>query len=313
MRNFFTTFCLSLFSIFLFAQNTIPVRELEVEIQDSIPVQMEESRDSLKLIDDYLKIAQYRRALELLNRINLTDSFVLLEKKVVIYEATQKYSLALACYESLIQLDPTSDYYRIQKANALYICEKIKPALALYEELCDSCDNVYLLKRIAMCYEKLNDERRARYHYARALDQDTTDAYATASLAKLLIKAGQYGLAKFVSDRYIAFDSTYNTINSLNAYAYYNLEMYGEAAQRFEKCLQRGDSSLFVTRGLGTTYFFMENDSLANPMLELAYKADTTNSQVLYALAQTFFNLDKYPEAIKYYEILLEKDIPSDY
>lgn len=345
MRKLFTAFCLSLFSVFSFAQNTIQVQKPYVEIRDSVPARSEEGQDSLKLIDEYLKTAQYRCALALLDSMNLTDT--LLEKKAIchvnlyeypqaiailyklsrentgnipvrlrlasIYEAVQKYSLALACYEELMELDPANDYYKIQKANSLYACEKINQALEQYKALCDSCDNVYLLKRLAMCYEKLNNDKSARYYYAMAWDQDTTDVYAAASLVKLLIKGGQYELAKFASDRYIAFDSTYNTMNSLNAYAYYNLNMYKEAAQRFEKCLQRGDSSLFVTRGLGTTYFFMENDSLANPMLELAYKADTTNSQVLYALAQTCFNLEKYQDAIKYYEILLEKDIPSDY
>jgi len=80
----------------------------------------------------------------------------------------------------------------------------------------------------------------------------------------------------------------------MHAVAYYNKNLYGNAAPRFEKCRAVGDSSLTVIRSLGISYFFLENDSAAYPYLKQAYESDTTNMTVLYAIASVSHNLGHY-------------------
>ena len=97
----------------------------------------------------------------------------------------------------------------------------------------------------------------------------------------------------------------------MHAVAYYNKNLYGNAAPRFEKCRAVGDSSLTVIRSLGISYFFLENDSAAYPYLKQAYESDTTNMTVLYAIASVSHNLGHYPEAIRAYQKLIEHELPN--
>ncbi len=326
-------------SISSFAQDTTVVGK---SIEN--PVLETESADSLALIDKHIDMYQFRKALDVL--ATMKPDKTLLEKKalchsslyeypqaieimekltkenpkdvslklklIALYEPTQKYSKIITCYDELVELDPTNDYYKIQRANFLYSRENYEGALEQYKNVCDSCDNNFLVKRLAMCYEKLNDTKNAKYLYARAWDLDTTDGFSATSLVKFLIKDRQYDLALFASDRYIAIDSTYTPMNSLNAFVYYCMDQYDEAARRFTKCLEKKDSSLLVTRSLGYAHFFMERDSLANFPLQLAYNKDTMDNKVLYPLAQTYFHLGDYPKAIELYEKLLKRKIPTE-
>ena len=350
MKKTVVALFLLLMSTYSFAQDTISVEKPEIVKESAPEMQIEtvEQRiglsDSITLVDKYLEKFQYRNALALLETLpqtralqekkanchaNLSEypkAIEILEKLseqypkdvalklklVSIYEQTQWFVKTITCYNELIELDPTNDYYKLQRANFLYSRENIRDALTQYKLLCDSCDNNFLVRRIASCYEKLNDLKTAKYLFARAWDLDTLDGFSAASLVKLLIKDYQYGLAIFASDRYMAFDSTYTSMNAMNAYAYHCDGQYDEAANRFQKCMERGDSSLLVTRTLGLSHFAMERDSLANPPLQLAYKQDTTNIKVVFALAQTYSFLEDYPNAIKYYAELMKQRLPTD-
>ena len=331
-------------------RDTIIIEELKVVEETPLVIQVgneEQSTslsDSIALVDKYIDKSQYRNALKLLEILPPTQA--LLEKKanchaslyeypqaigiletiseqnptntslklklISIYEQTQWFDKTMKCYNELLELDPENDYYKLQRANFLYSREKIREALAQYQELCDSCDNNFLVRRLASCYEKLNELKTAKYLFAKAYDLDTLDGYSAASLVKLLIKDRQYELAIYASNRYMASDSTYTTMNALNAYAYYCSEDYNGAARRFQKCMENGDSSLLVVRTLGFAHFTMQRDSLAHLPLQLAYKQDTTNIQVIYSLAQTYFFLGDYPNSIKYYTELMKQKVPTE-
>ncbi len=350
MKKLFVTFCLVSFCLFWitissFAQEMVVVQQSDSAIQVADKIQHDKSNDSVKLVDAYLNKYQYRQAIDLISKMKPTKE--LLEKKascyaslyeypqaveilemlakknpkdislklklISIYESTQKYSKTLASYNELIELDPTNEYYKIQRANFLYSRENFNGALEQYKELCDTCDNNFLSKRLAMCYEKLKDNKSAIYFYARAWDLDTMDGYSATSLTKLLILDKQYKLAIFASNRYVAFDTTYTPMNSMNAFAYFCSDNFDEAARRFQKCMARGDSSLLVTRTLGQTHFIMERDSLANLPLQLAYDKDTMDNKVLYPLAQTYANLGNYAKAIELYKTLMKRKIPEEH
>jgi tetratricopeptide (TPR) repeat protein len=343
MKKIFLTFCLFSITISSFTQDVV-IQQSDSVILEPPLIPAIEIPDDLTQVDEYMRLFQYRKALDLMAKMEPTKA--LLEKKAVchtnlyeypqaieileqfskrnpkdvalklqlisLYEPTQKYSKTMSCYQELVNMDPTNDYYRIQMANFLYSRDNFKDALETYKSVCDSCDNNFLVRRLAMCYEKLNDIKTAKYHYAKAWDLDTTDGFSAATLVKLLIVDKQYDLAIYASDRYVAFDSTYSPMNSLNAFAYYCSDMYDKSAGLFQKCMQKGDSSLLVTRGLGISHFFMERDSLANLPLQLAYTKDTTNLKVLYPLAQTYYNLGNYPEAIECYKELLKRKVPTE-
>jgi tetratricopeptide (TPR) repeat protein len=89
------------------------------------------------------------------------------------------------------------------------------------------------------------------------------------------------------------------------------LNDYTNAIANFEHCLLLGDTSLFINKYLGFSYFFSSNDNKAYPYLIQAFEQDSTNNSVLYALASVNQTIENYPEAIRLYEKLIHRVIPE--
>jgi tetratricopeptide (TPR) repeat protein len=116
-------------------------------------------------------------------------------------------------------------------------------------------------------------------------------------------------------------------MNALNAYVYYNLKYYNIAIDRFQKCLQQGDSSLFVNRGIGFSYYLasmdsvtMESlnmnsavmDSLTRFFLQKAFLQDTTNTNVLNILGKVNYKLGYYSEAVECFQKIVKGVTPAN-
>jgi tetratricopeptide (TPR) repeat protein len=227
------------------------------------------------------------------------------------YESVSLYPESIACYEKLIQMDSTNTYFQVRKADLLYCAGKYSTALEEYGKISPDYNPGYLKKSVAMCYEKINQVDSAGFYFAEAWKSDPKDAFSALSLVKLHIKQDDFVSALNDSEKFISQDTTNMQMNILNAFTYYKMDAYEEAVQGFEKCKAQGDSSLIVNRGLGISYFFLKNDSKALPCLIQAYAQDTTNMIVLYALASANYNLEKYPEAVGYYSMLVERAAPN--
>ncbi|MDR3266422.1 MAG: tetratricopeptide repeat protein, partial [Tannerella sp.] len=284
-------------------------------------------------LSGYLQKAQYQQAIEYINRQEVSKDFLyqkalcykslndfskaieLLEplseeypedipvklQLALCYESTLSYLKGVDCYEKLMQIDSTNVFFQVRKADLLYRAEKYPVALEEYFAINPEFNPGYLTKSIAMCYDKLNQPDSAKVYFSNAWEIDAKDSFSALSLVKIHLKQEDFQSALIVSEKFISRDSTNIQMNILNAHTYYSLNRYEEAAGRFEKCRLQGDSSLTVNKSLGISYYFLKNDSLAFPCLNQAYSQDTTNTNVLYALASVNYNLGYYPDAIKYY------------
>ncbi|GHV55950.1 hypothetical protein FACS1894182_01470 [Bacteroidia bacterium] len=296
------------------------------------------------VLTNYLRKAQYQQAIEYINSQEAT--FDLLYQKALCYkwlnnhsktieileflqnhypddipvqlelaqayEANLQYPKSIHYFERLIQADSTNTYFKVRRADLLYRAEKYTAALEDYRKIDpENYNPAYLKRSIALCYEKLNRPDSAKVYYQAAWDADIQDVFSALSLTKLCIQQQDYDQALLCSEFFLAGDSTNAQMNALNAFTYYNLNVYDEAVRRFEKCRAAGDSSLIVNRSLGISYYFLQNDSAAYPCLQWAYERDSTNRTVLYALASTQYNLSHYPEAIRSYQELIQRELAN--
>lgn len=86
------------------------------------------------LSDVYRKMKQYEKAIKVLAEYYEQNSVELLEKEAVIYLEMGKFSKGISCYKKIIAKDKErADIYILMGDAYLYLKEKIKTALKLYE------------------------------------------------------------------------------------------------------------------------------------------------------------------------------------
>ncbi|GHU63787.1 hypothetical protein FACS1894160_1590 [Bacteroidia bacterium] len=260
-----------------------------------------------KSLNDYLKAIDL---LEVLSEENPNDVPVKLQLALC-YESTLLYPKGIACYDELIKIDSANTYFQVQKADLLYRSGKYQDALDTYFKINQDANPAYREKNIGMCYEKLNQVDSAKIYYYTAWELEPKDPFLALSLVKIHLKKEDFESALNDSERFLSQDSTHLPMKVLNAFTHYSLNNYEKAAPLFEQCRTEGDSSVIVNRGLGISYYFLGNDSLALPYLNQAFLQDTTNMTVLYGLASVHFNLEQYPEAIACYQKLIEHETPN--
>lgn len=228
------------------------------------------------------------------------------------YMALSSWKKSADCYEYLTKLDTANVYYELQQGIMLSRLGNYSKALPIYNSLQSKYNLKSVYKYKAECFDKMNMPDSAAHYYAEAWKSNDFDTNSFASYVTLKIKAKDYQTAIEMTDNFIANDTTNLTINRLNALSYYATNfLYSEAAKRFERCYQMGDSSLQVSRGLGMSYYTLDSLNKAYPHLVRAYNYDTTSVNIIFPLADVCHLLQKDEEAAKYYTQLLDQLIPK--
>lgn len=233
----------------------------------------------------------------------------------ICYQALSKWDKSLECYNQLINKDSTNIYFRIQRADMYMRQDKYAEALSEYSTLTEKYGMDNMLRKIAQCYDNLNMPDSARVYYNKSWSKDFFDTFSVAGLINLDIKKGKTGYdeAIRISDHYVERDSTSQQINLLNALSYYAADLYEAAAARFEKCYNRGDSSLVVQRSLGFCYYSLGQNDKAYTFLLKASKIDSVNINILYALGVVANERSDYDTGKRCFGLLIDRAVPTDF
>lgn len=285
---------------FVFSQNTEnPLSHLLKNYQyqkalDYIETQ-EPSRESFfQKALCYKALGEYQKAiliLELLTQEN-KDDVQTLSELAICYQATANRKGSIECYNELIRIDTANIYFKIQKAELQFQQGKYEEALDLFYDIHHQNNSPNTLKQIAQCYEMMNEVDSAITYYRRVLSENPLDAFSTASLSNICLKEGLLPEGKSCSQTFMDMDTTNLQVNLLNALCYYATEQeYDEAINRFLKCELRGDTGLILNRSLGTSYYMIKNYYYSELYLDKAFRQDTTNNTVLFALASSSMEL----------------------
>lgn len=242
----------------------------------------------------YKALGEYQKAifiLELLNK-EYRDDVQILSELAICYQATANRKASVECYDELIRIDTANVYFKIQKAELQFQQGRYEDALSLFYNIYNQNNSSNTLKQIAQCYEMMNEVDSAMTYYRKTLSENPSDAFSTASLTNICLKEGLLPEGKDCSQAFMDMDTTNLQVNLLNALCYYASEQeYDEAINRFTKCELRGDTRLILNRSLGTSYYMIKNYYYSELYLDKAFRQDTTNNTVLFALATSSMEL----------------------
>lgn len=242
----------------------------------------------------YKALGEYKKSIDILTPLSLeyVGDIQILSELAICYQSMANRQASIDCYDQLIQIDSTNIYFKIQKAELQFQLGKYEKALELFYVIHDQGKSSNTLKQIAQCYEMMNEVDSAIHYYRKTLIENPMDAYSVASLTNICLKEGLLPEGKACSQTYMDMDTTNLQVNLLNALCYYaSEEEYPEAIDRFIKCEQRGDTGLILNRSLGTSYFMTKNYYYSEVYLDKAFRQDTTNNTVLFALASSSLEL----------------------
>lgn len=262
----------------------------------------------------YKALGNYPKSLEILYPLSkeYTADLQIIAEMAACYEALSQRQAGVDCYDELIRLDSINVYFKMQKADLLYQQGKYKESLELFRHINKEHMMTNSLKRVGQCFEKINMPDSAMIYFKEAWEANPKDVFSAANLVNLCLKSGRSLEAVAYSDKYIETDTTDQQMNLLNALGYYMLDNYEVSIAKFEKCHQRGDSSLILNRSLGLAYYSLNDSYSAQPFLERAYEQDTTNNNVLYCLAVACNDMGEHKKAIPHFLRLLGRTIPPD-
>jgi tetratricopeptide (TPR) repeat protein len=262
----------------------------------------------------YKALGEYQKAifiLELLNK-EYKDDIQILSELAICYQATANRKASVECYDELIRIDTANIYFKIQKAELQFQQGRYEDALSLFYNIYNQNNSPNTLKQIAQCYEMMNEVDSAMTYYRKTLSENPSDAYSVASLTNICLKEGLLPEGKDCSQAFMNMDTTNLQVNLLNALCYYASEQeYDEAINRFAKCELRGDTGLILNRSLGTSYYMIKNYYYSELYLDKAFRQDTTNNTVLFALATSSMELGDHWKSTPLFNKLLSRVKPD--
>lgn len=325
MKKYLSLFFSLLFSLFAYSQqnkiNNTSVADTLKSLTSSYQFQkaleyIEKQKPNRNLLIEkalcYKALSNYTKSCNVF--FDLSNQFpqdvYILNELASSYQIFSNWQEAETCYNRLIEIDSTNIYFKIKKGDMMFHQKKYDKAIDSYRNIYTTYAIPSVLSLLGNSYEAANMLDSARLTYREAWEYNITDSQAAASYINISLKMKQNPVALYVCEKFIEQDTTNHQINRLHAFTYYMMDDYETAASLFEDCVANNDSSLLVNRSLGFSYYLL-GDPRSFSYLEKAYAQDTTNNNVLYALAVVCNDNIKSEEAINYYTKLLDRVIPK--
>ncbi|MBN1416025.1 MAG: hypothetical protein JW973_13065 [Bacteroidales bacterium] len=267
----------------------------------------------------WLENYQYQQALDAINsRLESKGDSTLYVYKGLALKGTLKYSEAIESFQRALKNDSNSLQAMIELSNTykllgdfhkalifLVAANKKNPSPALLTEIAavlysmdayedaliinsqlvkEDSLNPFLLKNVAKCYDNLEKSDSAIVFFEKAIARNPSDYLSVIRLGNLYIKRRNYEKGIELTELYRSTDSSNAKVNRLNAYCYLLNKDYKTARENFLHCVKNYDTTDFVYKYLGTSYFKLEKYDTAKIYLEKAYIKDSADAQTCYFL-----------------------------
>ena len=214
--------------------------------------------------------------------------------------------LSAQCYAKAVALNPENKYFRQQHIRTLLASENYEAARdAAHCWLERDTVSATGYKFLGMAYEGMakavpETMANAFFAYNAAYDRDSLDGQTVARIASLFNNNEQYVDAADITETYRLTDTVHMDVNRQNAKAYCMLKDYEKAVNRYEALKALGDQSFTTLYYLGISHYGQEWFYGAQENLELAYKKNPTDVNVLYYLAKSCARTSWKAEGIEY-------------
>jgi len=257
---------------------------------DSIPA------DSINLQTLYLKatalngLSRFKEAIACFETLYAADSSNL---KIAIeladsYKSVADSKKSLKVYEEALVHHPGNPFLMQLLAGAYFSNTQYDRARLYYSAACRADTSTYLLKQLAACYGKLGAVDSVIYCYEQAIRLDSADYQPVFRLAGVYQDQKKYENGIQITDAYLRNYPDNIDINRLSGYLCFLTHNYPKAVVQFLYCTGLGDTSEFVNKYLGYSYFKLNQSENAILYLEKCLAADSTNAELYYVLGLSY-------------------------
>ncbi len=257
-----------------------------IDIIDSI-ADYDEDPEILNLKIASLKgLQKYREAIPYLEKLYLNDSVNVkrITELANAYQMLGNFVAARKFYHKALEINPDNYYLVQQLADSYYQADNFSLAKQYYLTAFRSDSAFHLSRQLARCYENLEMLDSAKYYYRIALSFVPDDYQSTYLLANLFKLSEEYDKGIALTNSYLPRDSTNIKMLRLNGFLYFLNKDYPISRARFERSIALNDTSTFVFKYLGYSYFHTSEFEQAKDYLEKAFLQDTLNADLCYAL-----------------------------
>ncbi len=206
--------------------------------------------------------------------VDLADCF----QSLANYPRTRHY------LEMALDIDPGNTFLLSQLADTWFRQRNYKQAKTRYLKAFAADSGYYMSRQLARTYEGLGIADSAVQLYRRALSFNPADYQSTIRLAGLYRDGEDYPAGIRLTEGFLERDSTNIEMLKMNGFLHFLNRDYETSRERFERCITLGDTSDFVNKYLGYSYFKTEDYDAAKGCLEKAWLRDTANADLCYVL-----------------------------
>lgn len=272
--------------------------------QDNVPVNQENFQEYVELSRQYFKEYRYRQALVLLEKLYSFDStnIQVTNQLAELYSGFNNKRKAIYYLSKTLAVDSLNLFALIATGD-IYL-RNADPGLAqgFYFRVIHYVDsnNYYAYRQIANSFHGMGEDfyLLAIEYYKKAVQSNPYDVFSYSRMGNIYNVTNQYRLADSISTVGLMSDSTNSTLINIKAYAQYNMKLYLEAVNNFEKVFQKGDTITFSLKYTGLSYFYMNNFDKAQHYLERCVVYDSTDYDPFIILGQVYLQKNEFEKGL---------------
>ncbi|MFO7370384.1 MAG: hypothetical protein R6X09_08960 [Bacteroidales bacterium] len=223
------------------------------------------------------------------------------------YKSTNNNRKPRELYEKALLLNPANKYLMQMLAGSYFITEQYENAKMLYLQACELDTSVFLLKQTGLCCEKLQQDEEAIFFYKRAIHWNPDDYQPVFRLANLYKNLREYDKGIAIADSFLKRVPDNRDVMRLCGYLHYLNKVFPSAISRFEQSVALSDTTIFVHKYLGFSYFKQNEFPKAITNLEKVFAVDSTDTELCYALGLAH----DVPENIRYFNAAINQVTPA--
>lgn len=216
-----------------------------------------------------------------------------------IYYYHGEYSEALSCFSGCCKLKPYYPHYWEMKGEMLLKLNQIIPAANCFYKAVKYGGPVYLQARLAYCYAKMGQLKKAKKLLLKVLKYDSSDFDTICNLASVYHKLGKDDQAyQLFKKAYVLNCNDPILLNNLG-YISFRLGRTRKAIEYFNEALKINPQDKIILYNLGVCYSQKGKLDLARTTLEQLASLDLANPDAWILLGNVYEKMSEYKKAVE--------------
>ncbi len=222
------------------------------------------------------------------------------------------YDKAQALLRHLLQTHPGQRSAKILLAKAYFEANAFLPALQAYQALLQQFPkNAFFYRQAAVCAVKVNRPKTAETYFQKVLQLNPNDLKAAVLFYNLLKNQQRWQEALNVLNLALTNHPDNAQLYLGRGDAYLSLEKYLKARKDYSKALTLGDSSAYLYKKIGVTYYYLNDYAAALYALQKSAQKKADDPLVYYFLGLAQKSLNMPDKAIASFHTALKLSFPT--